>query len=70
MARLQEQLQKERYLAAALEAGLNISDGHVPNLVNVDEKVGIFSFDLYLIRSLIIHQIFNMHVCYIDKGRA
>lgn len=70
MVRLQEQLQKERYLAAALKAGLKISEGLVPNLVNVDEKVGIFSFDLYLIISLIIHQIFNMHVCYIDKGRA
>ncbi|KAM5575448.1 rho GTPase-activating protein REN1 [Rosa sericea] len=38
VARLQEQLQKERDLGAALEAGLKISEGHVPNLTNVDEK--------------------------------
>ncbi|VVA16273.1 PREDICTED: rho GTPase-activating [Prunus dulcis] len=38
VARLQEELQKERDLTAALEAGLHISGGCVPNLAAVDEK--------------------------------
>ncbi|PQM33783.1 rho GTPase-activating protein REN1 isoform X1 [Prunus yedoensis var. nudiflora] len=38
VARLQEELQKERDLTAALEAGLHISGGCVPNLATVDEK--------------------------------
>ncbi|XP_050375500.1 rho GTPase-activating protein REN1 isoform X2 [Argentina anserina] len=41
VARLQEQLQKERDLGAALEAGLNISKGHVLNLANVDGRIRV-----------------------------
>lgn len=39
VARLQEQLQKERDLRVALEAGLKMSHGKLPNLTAVDEKV-------------------------------
>ncbi|XP_024930497.3 rho GTPase-activating protein REN1 isoform X2 [Ziziphus jujuba] len=38
VARLQEQLQKERDLRVALEAGLKMSHGKLPNLTAVDEK--------------------------------
>ncbi|XP_024028811.1 rho GTPase-activating protein REN1 [Morus notabilis] len=38
VARLQEQLKKERDLRVALEAGLNMSHGPLPNLTTVDEK--------------------------------
>ena len=41
MARLQEQLLKEKDLTAALEAGLKGKGGSVPNLATVDEKVSI-----------------------------
>ncbi|XP_050938254.1 rho GTPase-activating protein REN1 [Cucumis melo] len=38
VARLKEQLQKERDLRMALEAGLKISQGPLPNLANINEK--------------------------------
>ncbi|CAK9312995.1 unnamed protein product [Citrullus colocynthis] len=38
VARLKEQLQKERDLRMALEAGLKISQGPLPNLANISEK--------------------------------
>lgn len=41
MARLQEQLQKERDLRTALEAGLNMSQGPLPISATIDEKVGL-----------------------------
>ena len=41
MARLQEQLQKERDMRMALEAGLKMSLGPLPNLTFVDEKVSL-----------------------------
>lgn len=64
MARLQEELQKERDLTAALEAGLHISGGCVPNLSTVDEKVSLLSFNWYGIRSFMIHQMVNLRMCY------
>ncbi|KAL5558521.1 hypothetical protein UlMin_034732 [Ulmus minor] len=41
VAILQEQLQKERDLRLALEAGLKISQGPLPNLATVDEKTRV-----------------------------
>ncbi|XP_011649700.1 rho GTPase-activating protein REN1 [Cucumis sativus] len=38
VARLKEQLQKERDLRMALETGLKISQGPLPNLANISEK--------------------------------
>lgn len=70
MAILQEQLQKEKDLTAALEAGLKMSGGRVPNLATVDEKVSIVPLNCYGIRAFIMHQNINLHMCYIDKGRS
>lgn len=42
MARLQEQLQKERDLRKALEAGLKVTRVPVPVEANINEKVGEF----------------------------
>lgn len=42
VARLKEQLQKERDLRMALETGLKISQGPLPNLANISEKVSLF----------------------------
>lgn len=41
MARLKEQLQRERDLRMVLEAGLKISEGPLPNLANISEKVSL-----------------------------
>lgn len=50
VARLQEQLQKERDLRVALDAGLKMSPGKLPNLTAVDEKVSFPLFDQYYIK--------------------
>lgn len=47
VARLQEQLQKERDLRAALGAGLNMSHVPLPNLATVDEKVSVLLLFIY-----------------------
>lgn len=43
VARLQEQLQRERDLRATLEAGLEIPQGPLPFSATIDEKVGLFT---------------------------
>ena len=41
VARLKGQLQKERDLRMALEVGLKISQGPLPSLANISEKVSL-----------------------------
>lgn len=71
VARLKEQLQKERDLRMALEAGLKISQGPLPNLANINEKVSLsYAFYFIMWNYMTEFQCYNVLPIRLDKGRS